>query len=202
MIAWIGLFFWAVIFLVVWSIFRKKAHKKRNFCVGLAAVIVLIGTLTALIPMEHTIWRFDSPAGAFAFKNRGKVILTLEGEESAYVLAEDGQDSYAYDYIAKKDDKWCVVSGMTKRPTMIVNDTASVLIYQFRNTDDYYIAVRSHGNEEVTVSDNRGTVFHKIGKSHTIEDITVSDYTYYGYVHHIDASYQIKVDEETIDVIQ
>lgn len=202
MIAWIRILFWIIVFLATWGLLRRKIGKKRNFCMGLALAVILLGTVTALIPMEHTIWRFDSPERAFAFKNRGKVVLTLEGEESAYVLAEDGKDSCRYDYVAKKDDKWCAVSGMTKRPVMIVNDTAAVLVYRFRNTEDYYIEVWSHDNEEVTVSDNRGTVFHKIGKSYAIEDITVSDYTYYGYVRHIDASYQIKVGEEIVDVIQ
>lgn len=202
MIDWIRLFFWVVIFLVVWSIFRKKVHKKRNFCVGLAAVIILIGTLTALIPMEHTIWRFNSSAEAFAFNHRGKVILALEGEQSARVIAEDGQGSYACDYVAKKGDKWCAFTGITKRPIAIVNDTASVFVYQFRNTEDYYITVSDHGNDGITVSDNRGTVFEQIGETYTVEDVAINDYTYYGYVHHIDESYKIMVDEEMINVIQ
>lgn len=129
-----------------------------------------------------------------------EILLVLEGEQSAYVVAEQGGNSYAYDFIARDGDVWHPVSGIQTKPIVITQGSVVIRIYRYRKTDDYYISITDGKGQDVEIEDNRNSYFYTIGDSYALADETFSMYTYYAYICDLDETYQLTVNGEAFPV--
>ena len=87
------LLFFAGAPLVLWLLLRKRPiWARRWFRAGAVALIIVLGAALALIPRK-SVQTYSSPEEAFRYKNQGEVLLVLEGEQSAYVIAQQSSSS-------------------------------------------------------------------------------------------------------------
>ena len=187
--------------LALWLLLRRHPiWGKRWFWVGSFAFVVLLGIVFLLIPREVRTREYASPEEAFRYKNQGEILLVLEGEQSAYVVAEQGGNSYAYDFIARDGDVWHPVSGIQTKPIVITQGSVVIRIYRYRKTDDYYISITDGKGQDVEIEDNRNSYFYTIGDSYALADETFSMYTYYAYICDLDETYQLTVNGEAFPV--
>ena len=161
---------------------------------------MLLGIVFALIPREIGTQDYSSPEEAFRYKNQGEILLVLEGKQSAYVVAKQTGNSYSYDFIARDDDVWHPVAGISTKPTVITQGSIVVRIYQYDETSDYYISITDGKGQDIEIADNRNSHFCKIGDSYEVSDRTFSMYTYYAYIDGLDAAYQLTVNGEALSV--
>lgn len=190
-----------VLLLALWLLLRRHpVWGKRWFRVGSFAFVVLLGIVFLLIPREVRTREYASPEEAFRYKNQGEILLVLEGEQSAYLVAEQGGNSYAYDFIARDGDVWHPVSGIQTKPIVITQGSVVIRIYRYRKTDDYYISITDGKGQDVEIEDNRNSYFYTIGDSYALADGTFSMYTYYAYICDLDETYQLTVNGEAFPV--
>lgn len=191
----------AGLFFVLWLILRRyPVWAKRWFRAGLLLFVALLVVISALIPQEIGTQAYSSPEEAFRYKNQGEILLVLEGEQSAYVVAKHNENSYSYDFIARDDDVWHPVARISTNPTVITQGSIVVCIYQYDETSDYYISITDGKGQEIEIADNRHSHFCKIGDSYEVSDRTFSMYTYYAYIDGLDAAYQLTVNGEVISL--
>lgn len=180
--------------LVLWLLLRKRPiWAKRWFRVGAVALIIALGAALALIP-QKSVQAYPSPEEAFRYKNQGEILLVLEGEQSAYVIARQSGSTYAYDLVARDGDMWRPVTGVSATPTVITSGSAVIRIYRYEDTGDYYLSVTDGSGQAVAVTDNRGSQFHRIGDIYAVSGGTFSAYTYYAYVPDLDDAYQLTIN--------
>ena len=187
--------------LALWLLLRRyPIWAKRWFRVGLFAFVVLLGIVFALIPREIRTQEYASPEEAFRYKNQGEILLVLEGEQSAYVVAKQGRNAYSYDFIAREGDVWHPVAGVSVKPSIVTHGSQVVCIYQYGKTNDYYISITDGKGHDIEVEDNRDSRFWKVGDSYEFSDSDFSMYTYYAYVDGLDAAYQLIVNGEALPI--
>ena len=168
-----------------------------HFRVGAVALIIVLGAALALIPRKST-QAYPSPEEAFRYKNQGEILLVLKGEQSAYVIAQQSGSTYAYDLVARDGDMWRPVTGVSANPAVITSGSAVIRVYQYGKTGDYYLSITDGGGQDVTVADNRGSQFHRIGDTYAVSGGTFSAYTYYAYVPDLDDAYQLTVNGRAV----
>ncbi len=184
--------------LVLWLLLRKRPiWARRWFRASAVALILALGAALALIPRK-SVQTYSSPEEAFRYKNQGEILLVLEGEQSAYVIAQQSGSTYAYDLVARDGDMWRPVTGVSANPTVITSGSAVIRIYRYDKTGDYYLSVTDGGGQNVTVSDNCGSLFHRIGDTYAVSGGTFSAYTYYAYVPDLDDAYQLTINGRAV----
>ncbi len=72
------------------------------------------------------------------------------------------------------------------------NEYASVDVFRYKNTDEYYISVLHTENGTLDISDNRNSEF-KFSKRY-ISTIGETYYTYYAYIKDFDEHYTLTVN--------
>lgn len=191
------LLFFAGAPLVLWLLLRKRPiWARRWFRAGAVALILALGAALALIPRK-SVQTYSSPEEAFRYKNQGEVLLVLEGEQSAYVIAQQSGSTYTYDFVARDGDMWRPVTGVSTNPTVITSGSAVIRVYRYDKTGDYYLSV-TDGGQDVAVTDNRGSLFHRIGDTYAVSGDTFSAYTYYAYVPDLDDAYQLTINGRAV----
>lgn len=135
-------------------------------------------TISGMLPVENLIFSFSSPEQAYKYYNVGKIVLTVNGENSDLVIGEK-KDTYVYAMIPKTSDGWKIsFANNVKRIGIVGNSSTTVEIEQFKNSSDYYVSVSDISSEQKDVSDNMGASFACLKKENT-------NTTYYTYIAHI-----------------
>ena len=186
---------WLAAVAVVFALTRKRPiFRKRWFKTGTVMGAAVLVTVIGLIPTIHRTQVFSSPEEAFQWKNQGEIILTLEGENSAFVAARDGASGYQVDCVARNGDGWSPSGGLSVERTVNASETATVMIYHLKDSRDYYVSVTVNRGDAV-VTDNCGSVFYPAAQE-TVETEagTVGLYHWYAWVYDKDESYRLMVD--------
>lgn len=168
-----------------------KIHKRRWFAVAFVAA-AMGTTILALLPVENVFLTFSSPQSAYQYNHTGDVKLVVSGEITDFVIGVKG-DVDEYTILPKSDDGWKLGMGFdTKRIHQTISDGVVIYVYQYKNTDDYYITILDTGGGPLELTDNRNSNFQCL--EHTNEVLHTTFYTYYGYIHDYDDSYTLTVN--------
>lgn len=196
----IRLVFFVIIFVIcVLLIWKSRLIHKRRWYLSLLAVTIALTTLSVFIPIENAFITFSSPTAAFEYINTGIVKLIVNGEYTDFVVAEKGNaDSYLI--IPKEGTGWKLGLGTdTKRIAHKISNGVSIQVYQYKNTDDYYITVLNTEGGIFEISDNHNSEFSYLDKLNP--SLNETFYTYYAYVKNFDAQYILTVNGKTISII-
>lgn len=123
-------------------------------------------------------------------------MLVVEGEESAWVLGDEVSD-----IIPKSGTGW-KLSLVGDLKTIITNISLNGIgfwVYQYKDSEDYYIMVSDPKGGAADVTDNRNSEFYYLTDDSNTLDLTY--YTYYAYVNNIDDEYTLIVNGEVIPVV-
>ena len=138
---------------------------------------------------------------AFCFipgRNVGKVNLTVSGEQTDLVVAQKGNANSLL-IIPKSEDGWKIGIGVyTKSAFYTASNGATVRVYRYKNSSDYYVEVLDSAGDKAEVTDNCNSEFHSVERFNTALDKNC--YTYYAYVSNLDDTYTVLVDGAAITV--
>lgn len=173
------------------------SQKRRRIALALAAGVVLT-TLSALFPVENAFITFSSAESSYHYTNVGKVNLTVSGEQTDLVVAQKGNANSLL-IIPKSEDGWKIGIGVyTKSAFYTASNGATVRVYRYKNSSDYYVEVLDSAGDKAEVTDNCNSEFHSVERFNTALDKNC--YTYYAYVSNLDDTYTVLVDGAAITV--
>lgn len=193
------LIFFAIVFTGSLLVIKKSRsnYKRRWMVIAFMGAIILI-TVSALIPIEDNFITFSSPASAFNYNHTEKVDLIVNGKKTDFVVGTKG-DTDVYTIVPKSNDGWKMGMGLdTKQIVQTISDGIAVYLYQYKNTNDYYITVLDTNGGSSEVADNRDSKFKCLEKPNNVLNKTF--YSYYAYIDSVDKQYALTVNGKLIQI--
>ena len=155
---------------------------------------MILVTVLSFLPLENYFITFDSPKKSYEYYNLGKsdIKLVVEGDESDFVVNRVNETD-TYLIIPKSEDGWKIgIGSNTKRIIQKHSDEIVIYIYQYKNTNDYFITIFNTDGGGLNLSDNYNTKFYSLEKNNNILGKTFV--TYYAHVPYFNHQYSILVD--------
>ncbi len=187
---------------IVWgaAAFLKKFIKMNKR--SLIVTAVLLGTAltfallhgTPTLPFE----RFESPQKAFSYASgqyHPKVMVTLEGEHSAQVCAQNTIGGELFiEHLNKRDGLWqpCSARDFSSVFVQLIGETF-VDVCRYSDTADYYISI--YTKQPLEVSDCRASEFSTF---QAFSSETGAQTCCYAYVHDMDSEYWLEINGKQI----
>lgn len=201
--------FFIVLLVVVFFILRKKQIKIKKWVVWCGLIIWLLCTfLSVLVPIENLFITFDSPQAVLNYTGGVReLFFTVEGEESMLLVYMSKENAQSSEVIKKTNDGWQINPFTSRHSNVISKEEATYIcsMYQYRNTDDYYVTVHIQGKlsnnmakEAIEISDNKNTVFKYYEEGESNSDFDILDITYYAYIKGFDENYVLTVNGNTV----
>ena len=122
---------------------------------------MILYVVLSYLPFENAFYSFATPEEAFAYKNPGvtNIDLVVEGQESAYVVGSKANKN-RYSYFQKAKDGWKLDIGTVhKKVAIAVLDNGFVFVYQYKDSNDYYVEVIDTKGTITSVQDNKQSPF-------------------------------------------
>lgn len=196
----IRLIFGCIFFGGIFIILRKKSTVTRRRIIYLICLTVIVISVLSLLPIENLFMRFDTPEAAFRYFHLGKnnIELVVEGNDSAFVI-DYQNNTNTYQIIPKDDNKWKVGIGLyLKTVVHMFSDGLAVYVYQYKNTDDYYINIFDINGVESNISDNCHSQFYSLIHRN---DLNGSDFvSYYAHIAEYNSQYYVVVNGKRIEM--
>lgn len=151
--------------------------------------------LSTLGPIENAFITFPTVESAYYYSNEGKVKYIIEGKETDLVIAQK-DNSNILAIIPKTNDGWKTATGLNIRRVALNNSkSATICVYQYNHSDDYYIVVYGSKEGELDVTDNRNSQFDCLEGNNKHNRLY---YKYCSYIHCFDENYVIIVDGQPV----
>lgn len=195
----IRLAFWSIAFIISLLLIRKsQVRHKYRWSIVAFIVAVIMTTIFAFIPIEKAFITFSSPESAYNYNHSGNVKLIVEGEKTDFVVGAKG-DVYIYAIVPKSNNRWKIGIGLdTKRIIQTISDGITIYIYQYKNTNDYFITVLDTKGGLSDITDNHNSEFKYLEKSNST--LSKTFYTYYAYINGFDDQYTLTVNDKSIKI--
>jgi len=184
------------------SIKKSKVIRKRlGYAVSIAISLALFVLLT-FFPFENLFVTFSSPKDSYEYYSfrKSNIQLVLEGNNCDFVVdCRDTDDTYLI--IPKNADGWKVgIGANTKRISHQIFDGIVIYLYQYGNSNDYFLTIFDTNGGKINLSDDCNTQFYSLEKNNGLLDKTFI--TYYAHVPNLDPQYYIIANGEKIVVDQ
>lgn len=176
---------------------RSGAVHKRVLYIVFAVISLTLAMALMFLPFENIYLTFDSPDKAYEYYHfESDIKLVVDGENSDFII-DNKNDSYSYLIIPKTSEGWKVGIGSdTKRVVQNIFNGIVVYVYQYKNTNDYFVTVLDSYGGVCEISDSCGSTFYSLER--VSEPLGKSFVTYYGHISEFDSQYWISVDGNKI----
>ena len=171
------------------GVIRKKVSYVFICCIALFLVFAL-----PFIPFENAFFTFESPIQAFNYYNSTskEIKLVIKGESTDFVVGGDA-DSNINLIVPKTDNGWKIGLGKDIKRVFQRNiEGYSICVYQYENSDEYYLSVLKVDGGNFEISDEFNSEFYSISKYN--DSLNETQYTYYAYIPSFNAQYSIFLD--------
>lgn len=195
----VRMLFWCAIFLIY--IFRTKKSKirKRKNVIVVAAVILLFWIISGLFPIENYFITFSTPERAYNYMNFEKVKLIIEGNKSAFVIGKRDIAEYDYLIVPKKQNGWGLGRGIdSKLQIQKIIEGVDISLYQYKNSNEYYIIVSNIGDEKLNILDSCNSQFIMLNEDK--KDVQINYSFYCASISNYDENYWISVNGNQISL--
>ena len=191
----LGITIFIIGYFLISNIKAINACRKLTITFMLA---IILTTLSALIPLENVFVTFSSPESAYNYNHSGKVKLIVNGSKTDFIVGEkNGTDVYLI--VPRSNSGWKQGMGFdTKRICNKISDGITVYVYQYKNTDDYYIVLLNTNGGPLDITDNKNSEFIYSENANSILNKTF--YTYYAYLNSYNNQYTLTINGETISL--
>ncbi len=152
------------------------------------------------IPFENLFITFSSPEKVFnyCYTKKTKAKLVVEGKDSDLVIGED-DDAHIYLIVPKVANGWKI--GMwtnTKLISYEMYNSISVDVYQYKNTNDYFVSILDMNGGYSQITDSFQSEFSALEQPMDVLEKTYV--TYYTNIQDFTDEYWINVNGEKIIV--
>lgn len=169
----------------------------RNARIVALIVTLIIAVASCIYPPEAMFLSFEAPESAYDYSYDGDIILTLEGNNSALVVASDGPANYNHEIVPKRDDRWGMCLGFDTETIYGINRDITIIIYRHRKSNDAYVCITSLSGNVNEISDNLGSVFDVVS---TNGSSTIYS-NYYAFIGSWVENYQVTVNGTTYQIV-
>ena len=174
---------------------KKKKKISKNNVIIVAVIIVLLCTLSGMLPVENYFLTFSTPEKAFNYTNSEKVLLVVEGKDSTLVIGEDKKADYVYLLLPKCPNGWKLGRGIDKKlKEQTVKEEIVVSLYQYHESNDYYITILDMSGKKLEIMDSCGSSFVTLDNKEMDAEYTF----YFSNVSQYDKNYWVKVNGEKV----
>ena len=191
--------FFSIAFTISYIIIKKShtARKQIWLIITFIMMIVLI-TVSSLIPIENTFLNFSTPESSYKYNNSGDVKLIVNGEKTDFIVGSKG-DTDIYTIVPKADEGWKLGMGLDiKNVSRVIFNGISIHVYQYKNSNDYYITILDTDGGLLDITDTRNSEFMYLYKEN--DSLNKTYYTYYAYINGFDIPYSITVNDKEIRI--
>lgn len=191
--------FW-ILLLVIFLLLIKKLHINHKFrWTAITFMITLVlTTIVYLFPIENAFMTFSSPQSAYRYNHFGYVNLVINGKQTDFVVASNG-DTDLYSIVPKTKEGWKIGMGSdTRIISQTITDGIVIYVYQYKNSDDYYIIISNTNEGPLKISDSRGSKF--ISSNKTSSAVNKDYYTYYAYINNFNAMYEVIINDKVVEI--
>lgn len=192
-------FFISIIFFGILILLQKKfksVSRRRYLIISTISSILFLFIIT-FIPFENTAFTFTSPEQAYNYYNsNGKIAEIIPGENCDFIIGNiDNKRNISC--IPKTEDGWKIgIPLHTKKILVTANNGFTVIIYQYKNTTDYFIMVSDMNNTSVEISDSLDSQF--VQTVFDTSDDNVKIYGYYAYIKGYNSDYELIINGTNI----
>lgn len=189
-----------VVFLGYSTIIIKKSKviRKQRLYVVFFCISVVLTSVSALLPFENLFISFDSPKEAYEYYNNGRsnIKLVAEGNNCDFVV-DCKNDSDTYLIVPKTADGWKIGIGLnTKRIIKTFCNGISVVVYQYKDTNDFFITVYDLQGKKLNITDDYNTEFFPLERYNDYINETFT--IYYAHIGELNSQYSILADGNKI----
>lgn len=178
---------------------RKFGITHKNCLAAIVSVLTVAAYIClSLVPLENLFVTFSSLQSAYYYNHSKKIETIVEGKKSDFIIASE-KNTESHSIVPKSDNGWKLGMGTDiKTVSKTVSDAAIACVYQYKNTNDYYIAVYCKNSGTFDVSDNQNSEF-KFSKRY-INGAEEYHYTCYAYINNFNEQYVLTVDGQQIKI--
>lgn len=187
-----------ILFLFLFFINKKTSKHKLRFIYVIVSFILIM--VLAFLPFENLFITFESPESAYHYVNYGDadVELVVEGQISDFIVGEKNH-SNTYLIVPKTDKGWKVGTGSNVNEIYRTTTNGIIIhLYQYKNTEDYYITILNTNGGYATITDNCDSNFLFVERNNEILNKTFV--TYYAYIHNFDTPYFVFINGNKIEI--
>ena len=146
---------------------KSRVCSKRTLYIVFSLLSVLLLVVSAFLPVENLFVSFESPSAAYEYyrPGRSKLELVVEGDACDFIVErKDDKDSYLI--VPKTAEGWKIGLGSdTRRAAHDTSDGFVIYVYQYKNTNDYFITILDTKGGEESISDEYNTEFYSLERS-------------------------------------
>lgn len=178
----------------------KKLIKTRRHKIIIATSIIIFVTMLMMIPIENLFITFNSPKKAFEYYQgkKYKVNFIVNGKNSDFVIGED-HETWTYLIIPKDTKGWKIGTGInTKHILKQTHDAIRIDVYQYKNTNDYFVSILDMNGGYSQITDSFQSEFSALEQPMDVLEKTYV--TYYTNIQDFTDEYWINVNGEKIIV--
>ena len=141
---------------------------------------------------------FSSPQSAYRYNHFGYVNLVINGKQTDFVVASNG-DTDLYSIVPKTKEGWKIGMGSdTRIISQTITDGIVIYVYQYKNSDDYYIIISNTNEGPLKISDSCDSKF--ISSNKTSSAVNKDYYTYYAYINNFNAMYEVIINDKVVEI--
>lgn len=194
-------FIGSALLMVCSLIIHKKrvfVNKRRWFVLSVI-IVLLLSTVLCFVPFENLFITFPTVEASYRYSNPNHIDLIVDGNESAFVAgSRNNIDNYFI--VPKSDDGWKVGVGKdTKMILRKMTDDTVIYLYQYKDSDEYYIVVFNVNRDTLKISDSKNSKFEHTEKY--VDAASKNYYTYFSYIDGVDCNYTLTVNGKAIKLI-
>lgn len=194
------LIFGIAIFVILYFLIKKShsKHKKLYLIINFF-VSVAISTILALIPIENSFMTFSSLESVYDYTHIENIELVVNGEQTDFVVSTLMRNEYNYSIFPKTDKGWKIgMASDIKSVSTSLYGGASINVYRYKNSNDYYVSVYNSDGGPLEITDDRGSVFQSTEQ--TVYKLNQTYYIYYAYVNSLDDQYELIINGNTVKI--
>ena len=147
---------------------KSKAIRKRMLYIVSTVLSMVLAIVLMFVPFENLFVTFDSPKAAYEYYILGKsnIELIVEGDACDFIV-DRKSDVDSILIIPKTADGWKIGIGLnTKRIVDKLSNGISLSVYQYKDTNDYFLTVFDTNGGESTILDENNTEFIPLEERH------------------------------------
>ncbi len=193
-----------VLVVILFKVIHIKT-KKKVLMISLFGLVFSIAIMC--IPIENLFISFDTPAEALSYYDPfvGKVIDTVEGNETCMIITQKDVNESGVSYVKKSVDGYKVLSPI-HFPYSVkskLDGHGSIKIFRFFGTSDYYLegnCISDSGTinkvSDSLNSDIKVILVYDFNKN----NVNLKDYLIFGYLNNYENSYSLMIDNTVIEL--
>ena len=184
------------VFLVVLIKTFKRSNKmsiRTRYTIIIGTIFVLLIVL-AFLPFENLFITFDTPTKAFEYYTWGdsNIELIVEGSTCDFVV-DCKRDADTHLIVPKTTNGWKIGLGSnTKKVAQSYSNGVFACVYQYKNSNDYFITIFDVEGGEVAIWDDYNSMFYSLIEYNDSREKNL--FSYYAYIPDYNSKYNVVVN--------